>query len=76
MSLGSVKSRRGQVADTTTPEQAAESVGEGVDPLAPTDAATEIVKLKNKWMVRTHPGEQAPLGSIELPPDHRARPGD
>jgi hypothetical protein len=35
----------------------------------------EVVKLKNKWIVRTHPNEQAPLDAIELPAGSTGAPG-
>lgn len=35
----------------------------------------EVVKLKNKWIVRTHPDEQAPLAAIELRAGSAGAPG-
>jgi hypothetical protein len=35
----------------------------------------EVVKLKNKWIVRTHPNEQAPLEAIQLPAGSAGTPG-
>lgn len=35
----------------------------------------EVVKLKNKWLVRTHPDEQAPLAAIELRAGSAGAPG-
>ncbi|RFZ28232.1 hypothetical protein DSM43519_00541 [Mycobacterium marinum] len=73
-----------------TLRQVAELTEHGADPLlvkqrppaavgttmhAPIDAVTETVKLKNKWIVRTYPGEQPPLGSIELPTGSPTAPG-
>ncbi|MCW2691225.1 MAG: hypothetical protein JWR37_6115 [Mycobacterium sp.] len=78
------------VKQDTTVKQVADSAGQGTDPLmikqrpstavstvvqAPIDAGTETVKLKNKWIVRTNPGTQAPLGSIELPTGSSSAPG-
>ncbi|MCV7290766.1 hypothetical protein H7J87_36120 [Mycolicibacterium wolinskyi] len=89
MSLGSVKDPRGQVVENK-PEHVTDSSGQGGDQLmvkerppvvigavaqTPVDAVTETVTLKNKWIVRTHPGEQAPLGSIELPTGSESAPG-
>jgi hypothetical protein len=91
MSLGSVKNHGGQAVaitpkQTVTPTQVAGSTGQGADPLpvTPTPPAaatvtqapiTETVKLKNKWIVRTYPDEQPPLGSIELPAGSPTAPG-
>jgi hypothetical protein len=73
---------------TATPKQVADSGGQGAgaDPLLvkqpPTAVGTvvqapitETVKLKNKWIVRTYPDEQPPLGSIELPAGSPTAPG-
>ena len=35
----------------------------------------EVVKLKNKWIVRTHPDEQAPLDAIEFRAGSAGAPG-
>ncbi|KKC05284.1 hypothetical protein AWC17_25750 [Mycobacterium nebraskense] len=35
----------------------------------------EVVKLKNKWIVRTHPNEQAPLDAIEFRAGSAGAPG-
>jgi hypothetical protein len=35
----------------------------------------EVVKLKNKWIVRTQPNKQAPLDAIELPAGSTGAPG-
>lgn len=68
MSLGSVKKHRGQVVGTTTGQVGSTTAEAPIDDF-------ESVKLKNKWIVRTNPGTQAPLGSIELPAGSPSAPG-
>ena len=67
LSLGAVTNTSNKVA-AKQPEEAPPTE-------AGTGTGTEVVKVKNKWLVRTDPGAQPPMGSVVLRTGSRRAPG-